>query len=126
MKGNLMAHKKHKAPKNSHKRTKNLEKPPPLPVRSELPKPGEIPESVLNMSENTAGTQETALDMYARGAAAAIDSLRNLFPLIPSSLFDLAQTNTVDFIRMQMRLLDLMTNQGKTYIREIDETVRRA
>ncbi len=41
-------------------------------------------------------------------------------------LFDIAKANMIEFVRMQMRMLDLVTKQSKTYIKDIDETVRRA
>lgn len=55
-----------------------------------------------------------------------MDSLRSLFPLIPCSFFDIAQTNAVEFVKMQMRMLDLIKDQSNAYLREIDESINRA
>ena len=32
----------------------------------------------------------------------------------------------IEFARMQMRMLDLLTKQSKKYVEDIDETIRRA
>jgi len=81
---------------------------------------------LVKRSEQFTEMQKTALNLYARQTTAAIDCCRTLFPLIPSSFFDIAQSNVVGFVRMQMRMLDLISSQNRTYLKEIDDTIQRA
>ncbi len=77
-------------------------------------------------SDELAETQKSVLDNYARQTAALMDCFKSVFPMMPPTFFDVAKTDIVEFARMQMRMIDLITKQSKKYVREIDETVKRA
>lgn len=70
--------------------------------------------------------QKAALELYARQTTAAIDCCKTAFPMIPSTFFDVAQSNIAGVVRMQMRMLDLISTQNKAYLKALDDTIRRA
>jgi hypothetical protein len=70
--------------------------------------------------EKTAEIQKYTLDMYAQQSRSTVDATKQVFPMAPAPLFELAELAIREFLNVQVKILDLMLRQSAAYM----ETLR--
>jgi len=77
---------------------------------------------LLKGLEKLAEIQKMTLDIYekyARETGDAAESLKQMFPVAPVPLFEMAEEAIRTFLQMQVNILDLMLNQTRVQVESI-------